>query len=100
MDEQQEPPPTKLSIRDWAKEDRPRERLMKQGPKALSDAELIAILIRSGTPKDSALDLAKTILHRTNNDLGKLAALSTNDLLRLKIKVVSSTAVRLSILET
>ena len=87
----QEPPPTKLSIRDWAKEDRPRERLMKQGPKALSDAELIAILLRSGTPKDSALDLAKSILNRTKNDLGKLAALSTSDLLKFKIKGVGQT---------
>lgn len=74
----------KLSIREWAKGDRPRERLLAQGPKALSDAELIAILIRSGTPVDSALDLAKIILHKAGNDLHKLAATPVAELMRIK----------------
>ncbi len=54
--------PAKLSIPEWSKADRPRERMLANGPKAMSDAELVAILIRSGTPKDSALDLARAIL--------------------------------------
>lgn len=74
----------KLSIPEWSKADRPRERLLAQGPKALSDAELVAILIRSGTPKDSALDLARLVLSRAGNDLHKLAGLGVSDLLRIK----------------
>ena len=76
--------PLKLSIPEWSKADRPRERLLANGPKALSDAELVAILIRSGTPKDSALDLARLILGKAGNDLHKLAALGVADLMKLK----------------
>lgn len=76
--------PLKLSIPEWSKADRPRERLLASGPKALSDAELVAILIRSGTPKDSALDLARLMLSRAGNDLHKLAALGVADLMRIK----------------
>jgi DNA repair protein RadC len=68
--------PLKLSIPEWSEADRPRERLLANGPKALSDAELVAILIRSGTPKNSALDLARLILSKAGNDLHKLASLS------------------------
>lgn len=74
----------KLSIPEWSKEDRPRERLLSKGVKALSDAELIAILIRSGTPADSALDLARVILHKAGNDLHRLAAMGTSELMRIK----------------
>jgi len=74
---------TKLSIPEWSKEDRPRERLMARGAKALSDVELVAILIRSGTPKESALDLARIILHKAGNDLNKLMALGTTELMRI-----------------
>lgn len=70
----------RLSIRDWAADDRPREKLMAQGPAALSDAELIAILIRSGSTKESALDLAKRILSDAGNDLHRLASLGITDL--------------------
>ena len=69
-----------LSIKQWAEEDRPREKLIIKGRAALSDAELIAILIGSGTPKISAVDLAKTILAATGNDLNELAKLSLADL--------------------
>ncbi|HEX2617802.1 MAG TPA: UPF0758 domain-containing protein, partial [Flavobacteriales bacterium] len=72
----------KLSIREWASSDRPRERLMSQGPKALSDAELVAILIRAGTPQESALDLAKRILHLVDNDLNRLGRLTVGELTR------------------
>lgn len=69
----------RVPIRDWAKDDRPRERLMAQGPRALSDAELIAILIRSGTTKESALDVAKRLMAKAGNDLYKLSAMSVVD---------------------
>lgn len=64
----------RLSIKEWALEDRPREKLLSKGISALSDAELIAILIGSGSSKESAVDLSKKILsdHKNNlNELGK-----------------------------
>jgi len=73
----------KLSIPEWSKADRPRERMLANGPKAMSDAELVAILIRSGTPKDSALDLARLILSKAGNDLHKLATLSVAELMKI-----------------
>lgn len=76
-------PTSKLSIPEWSKDDRPRERLLARGAKALSDAELVAILIRSGTPTDSALDLARIILNKVGNDLHRLAGLGVNDLMRV-----------------
>jgi DNA repair protein RadC len=75
---------SKLSIPEWSKEDRPRERMLARGPKAMSDVELVAILIRSGTPTESALDLARIILNKAGNDLHKLAALGTLDLMKIK----------------
>jgi DNA repair protein RadC len=76
--------PQKLTIREWSKEDRPRERMLTTGPKAMSDAELVAILIRSGSTTESALDLARVILAKANNDLHKLAALNAADLMKIK----------------
>ena len=70
----------RLSIREWARDDRPREKLMAQGSGALSDAELLAILIRSGSTKDSALDLAKRIMGSMGNDLNRLGQLGVADL--------------------
>ena len=52
----------KLSINQWAEEDRPREKLMRLGPQALSNAELLAILIGSGSHDESAVDLMKRVL--------------------------------------
>ena len=72
------------SIKDWAQDDRPRERLLKQGAGALSDAELLAILIRSGTTKASAIDVARSILGRVGDDLHRLGRLSVHDLMRTK----------------
>ncbi|UXX79668.1 DNA repair protein RadC [Reichenbachiella carrageenanivorans] len=69
-----------LSIKQWAEEDRPREKLIIKGKAALSEAELIAILIGSGTPRISAVDLAKMILAASGNDLNQLAKLSLADL--------------------
>lgn len=73
----------KNSIKDWAEDDRPREKLITKGRSALSDAELLAILIQSGTIKNSALDLGKAILNSVENDLNKLAQLSVEELTRI-----------------
>ena len=69
-----------LPITSWSLDDRPREKLLEKGNKALSDAELIAILIGSGSRNESAVDLAKRILASTNANLNQLARLSLNDL--------------------
>jgi DNA repair protein RadC len=69
------------SIRSWAEEDRPREKMRLKGKGALSDAELIAILIGTGTVDLSAVDIAKSMLLRVGNDLGQLAKLSMKDLI-------------------
>ncbi len=74
----------KLSIKNWAEADRPREKLLEKGRQALSDAELIAILLGSGTKDLSAVELAKKILHQTGNDLNKLGKLSIKELMQHK----------------
>jgi DNA repair protein RadC len=73
-----------LKILSWAEEDRPREKLLLKGKSALSDAELIAILIGSGTRSLSAVDVAKIILTRAENDLNQLAKFSVKDLQKIK----------------
>lgn len=70
----------KISIKAWAEEDRPREKLSAQGRRALTDAELIAILISSGNDSESAVELSKRILHHYDNDLNKLAKATINEL--------------------
>jgi len=60
-------------IAEWAVEDRPRERLERQGRTSLSDAELVAILLGSGTQGQSAVELARSILTKSGNDLNQLA---------------------------
>lgn len=73
-----------LNIKDWSVQDRPREKLLAQGRKALSDAELIAILIGSGSRNESAVDLSKRILASVNNNLVDLARLEVPDLTKFK----------------
>jgi len=73
-----------LTIKHWAEEDRPREKLLLKGKASLSDAELIAIIIGSGTPSMSAVEVAKQILNSTGNDLNALARLSVKDLMKFK----------------
>ncbi|MBX9852352.1 MAG: DNA repair protein RadC [Cytophagaceae bacterium] len=73
-----------LKISEWAEEDRPREKLLLKGRSALSDAELIGILIGSGTVSLSAVDVAKLILKETGNDLNELARLSVTDLKKFR----------------
>lgn len=72
------------AITQWAESDRPREKLLLKGKTALTDAELLAILIRSGTPKLSAIDLAQQILSTVSNNLVGLSRLTVSDLLKFK----------------
>lgn len=72
----------KLSIKNWAKDDRPREKLLSKGLYSLSNAELIAILIGSGNKKETAVELSKKILNDLKNDLNELGKLKVNDLLK------------------
>lgn len=71
-------------IHQWAENDRPREKLLQQGSRSLSDPELIAILIGSGTAGHSALQIGRKILASVQNDLHALARLQTGDLLAFK----------------
>jgi len=70
----------KLNINQWAKEDRPREKLMRLGAEALSNAELLAILIGSGSTKESAVDLMKRVLGDCNNNLNTLGKQTIREL--------------------
>lgn len=70
----------KLSINQWAEEDRPREKMMHLGADTLSSAELLAILIGSGSPKESAVDLMKRVLSDCNNNLNTLGKKSIREL--------------------
>ena len=70
----------KLTIKSWATEDRPREKLMSKGASALSAAELLAILISSGNKKESAVDLSKRILASVQYNIHELAKLSVKEL--------------------
>lgn len=77
-------PEKALNIKSWSPEDRPREKLILKGKSSLTDAELIAILIGSGTTTLSAVDLAKIILQSANNNLHELARLTVKDLIKIK----------------
>ena len=70
----------KLNINQWAEEDRPREKLERLGPQVLSDAELLAILVGSGSTKEDAVSLMKRILADCGNNLNKLGKLTIHDL--------------------
>jgi len=69
-------------IKDWALEDRPREKLLSKGITSLSNAELLSILIRSGGPDASAVDLARQVLKQAGNNLQELGRKSINDLVK------------------
>lgn len=73
-----------ISIKSWAEDDRPREKLLSKGRNALSDSELIAILIGSGSKNESAVDLSQKILAKAKNNLNQLGRLSVNDLMEFK----------------
>lgn len=72
--------PVKLSIKAWADDDRPREKLILKGRSSLSDAELIAILIGSGSRNESAVDLAKRILQEADNNLERFSRMTLAEL--------------------
>ena len=70
----------KLTINHWAEEDRPREKMERLGAQALSNAELLAILIGSGSPRESAVDLMKRVMNDCNNNLNTLGKLTIRQL--------------------
>jgi len=72
------------SIKHWASADQPREKLLQSGSKSLSEAELLAILLRNGTRNQSALDLAKELLSKNDHSLAAIAKLSVHDLMQIK----------------
>jgi DNA repair protein RadC len=76
--------PKPLNIKSWAAEDRPREKLLLKGTHALSDAELISILLGSGTSKLSAVEVSKIVLQQVSYNLNDLAKLNVKDLIKIK----------------
>jgi DNA repair protein RadC len=84
------------SIKEWAKDDRPREKLLSNGAENLSNAELLAILINKGTRQKSAVDLAREIMLMGRNNLGELGKLGVTELQRVKgigqVKAITITA--------
>lgn len=70
----------KLNINQWAEEDRPREKMERQGAQALTDAELLAILVGSGSPQEDAVSLMKRILSDCNNNLNTLGKMTLRQL--------------------
>jgi DNA repair protein radC len=86
----------KLNIKEWAEEDRPREKMLSKGVTSLSDAELLAILIGSGNTTETAVELTRRILVSCNNNLNELGKRSISDLCVFKgigeAKAISITA--------
>ncbi len=74
----------RLTIKSWAEEDRPREKLLLKGKHVLSDAELIAILIGSGNAEQTAVELSKDILHKVEYNLNELSRMNVSDLVAFK----------------
>ncbi|MEO8961824.1 MAG: DNA repair protein RadC [Ginsengibacter sp.] len=72
------------SIKSWAPDDRPREKLLAKGKESLSDSELLAILINSGSGKDSAVDVAKKVLRLGEDNLDELGKLTIKDMMSIK----------------
>jgi DNA repair protein RadC len=74
----------KFSIKDWAKDDRPREKLLGKNPSTLSDSELLAILIRNGNREKNAIELAKDVLRLGKNNLNELGKLTIQEMMHIK----------------
>lgn len=74
----------KYSIKQWAKDDRPREKLLSKGAENLSNSELLAILIHNGTKEKTAVDLGKEILKLGKDNLNELGKLSVKELMKIK----------------
>lgn len=77
-------PDVRIPIKNWSEDDRPREKLLSKGNSALSDAELMAILIRNGTSEKSAVDLAREVLAIGHSNLVELGKLSMEDFTKVK----------------
>jgi len=75
---------TKISIKDWDNMDKPREKLLAKSKEALSDAELLAIILGSGNREKSAVELAKEILNKSSKNINALAKLSVKELMKFK----------------
>ena len=78
---------TRATLKNWAIEDRPREKLLMKGASALSDSELLAILIGSGNREETAVEVCKRILASADNDLNKLARFGVNDFKKTRVLV-------------
>ena len=76
--------PNPMKIKEMPSDDRPREKMIKQGPSSLTNAELIAILIHSGTPKNTALDLSRLLLNQAENNLRQLGKLNIEEVAKLQ----------------
>ena len=74
----------KVAMKDWAADDKPREKFREKGAGSLSDAELLAILIQNGTREKSALDLGKDLMLKSKNNLVELGRLSIRELMKIK----------------
>ncbi len=77
-------PPRRVSIHEWSEDSRPRERLLSAGPAALSNAELLAILIHSGTPSQNAVELMREVLASCDDSLDKLGEMTYDQLTAFK----------------
>ena len=71
----------KLSVKDWSPDDQPREKLLFKGVNILSNAELLAVILRSGTREESVVELSQRILQTFGNDLSRLGKVSANHLI-------------------
>jgi len=76
--------PTKSSVKNWSPEDRPREKLLLKGINSLSDSDLLAIIIGSGSREESVLQLSQRILQAAQNDINRLGKFSVKDLMTFK----------------
>ena len=76
--------PNKLSVKDWSPEDRPREKLLYKGVNSLSDTELLAIILGSGSREESVVELSQRILQSVNNNINQLGKLSIKQLMQFK----------------
>jgi DNA repair protein RadC len=86
----------RFSIKKWAKDDRPREKLLGKNPATLSDSELISILIRNGNREKNAIELAKEVLRLGKNNLNELGKVTIQEMMRIKgigkVKAITITA--------
>jgi len=80
-----------LSLKEWADEDKPREKLLLKGKQTLTDAELLAILLRSGSRNESVVELSKKLLQKVGNDLNELGKLTVKDILSFRFKGMGET---------